>query len=265
MREDRKLSRYDITGAIARALEPLDFVHAMWEGGAVAFDRADEWSDIDICVDADDERVEEVFPVVERALESLAPIELKYDVPVPSLGEYVQAFYRLEGAGRFMLVDFAVFRHGARDKLLEPEIHGRAIFHFNKNGAVEAGALDRGKHITAIKAALERTRKKCDMFAPFVEKELKREDHIRAIGLYQRMVLEPLLQALRIKHKPSHYDFGASYTRYHLPAEVVERLKDLYFISDERDLARKYRKALAWYDQAFREIDFTEVERLLRS
>ena len=122
MAEDRKLNRDDITGAIARALEPLDFVHAMWEGGAIAFDRVDEWSDIDICVDADDERVKEAFPVVERALEALAPIELKYDILAPSLGEYVQAFYRLEGAGKFMLVDFAVFRHSAKDKLLVPEI-----------------------------------------------------------------------------------------------------------------------------------------------
>ena len=172
-------------------------------GGAVAFDRADEWSDIDICVDADDEKVEQVFPVVERALEALAPIELKYDVLAPSLGEYVQAFYRLDGAGKFMLVDLAVFRHSARDKLLEPEIHGRAIFHFNKNGAIEVPAL-------------ERMRKTCEMFAPFVEKELKRGDYLRALGLYQRMVLEALLQALRMKYKPAHYDFGASYTRYHL-------------------------------------------------
>jgi len=263
MPEDKKLCRDDITAAIALALEPLDFVYAMWEGGAIAFDRADEWSDIDICVDADDERVEEVFPVVEQALETLAPIELKYDVPAPSLGEYVQAFYRLEGAGKFMLVDFAVFRHSAEDKLLEPEIHGKARFHFNKKCAVEVPALDRGKHIAAMKAALERARKKCEMFAPFVEKELERGDYIRALGLYQRMVLAALIQALRVRYAPAHYTFGAAYTRYHLPAEVVARLKDLYFVNDERDLAEKYRTSLAWYDEAFQDIDFVEIERKL--
>ncbi len=42
MPEDKKLCRDDITAAIALALEPLDFVHAMWEVGAIAFDRADE-------------------------------------------------------------------------------------------------------------------------------------------------------------------------------------------------------------------------------
>jgi len=264
MMEAGKLSRDDITGAMARALEPLDYVHAMWQGGAVANDRADEWSDIDVCVDADDERAEEVFRVVERALEALAPIELKYDVLAPTLGEYVQAFYRLAGAGKFMLVDFVVFRHSAADKLLEPEVHGKAIFHFNKNGAVKVPALDPDRHLTAIKTALERSRRKCEMFAPFVEKEILRGDYLRALGLYQRMVLGALVEALRIKHKPEHYDFGIGYTRYHLPADIVGRIKDLHFVSDDKDLAGKYERALAWYDQAYREIDFEEVERKLK-
>ena len=264
MTEQRRLSRDEITGAIASALEPLDYVHAMWEGGAVANDRADQWSDIDICVDADDDRVKEVFPVVERAVEALAPIELKYDVLAPTLGEYVQAFYRLDGAGKFMLIDFAVFKHSAEDKLLEPEVHGNAIFHFNKNGAVEVPALDPEKHLAAIKIALERSRRKCEMFAPFVEKEMLRGDHLRALGLYQRMVLAALVEALRIQHKPEHYDFGVSYTRYHLPEDIVRRLKDLYFVSGDDDLAEKYKRALAWYDQACREVDFEKVERHLR-
>jgi len=264
MTEHKRLSRDDITGAIASALEPLDYVHAMWQGGAVANDRADQWSDIDVCVDADDERVEEVFPVVERALETLAPIELKYDVLAPTLGEYVQAFYRLAGAGKFMLVDFAVFKHSAANKLLEPEVHGKAIFHFNKNGAVKVPALDPDKHLAAIRTALERSRKKCEMFAPFVEKEILRGDYLRALGLYQRMVLAALVEALRIKYKPEHYDFGVGYTRYHLPADIVKRIKDLYFVSDDEDLAEKYERAIAWYDQAYREVDFEEVERKLR-
>jgi predicted nucleotidyltransferase len=264
MSERKKLSRDDIIGAIAGALESLDYVHAMWECGAVANDRADEWSDIDICVDAEDERVKEAFPVVERALEALAPIELKYDVLAPTLGEYVQAFYRLQGAGKFMLVDFAVFKHSAADKLLEPEIHGNVIFHFNKKGAVKVPALDPEKHLAAIKTALELSRKKCEMFAPFVEKEMLRGDHLRALGLYQRMVLAALVEALRIKHKPEHYDFGLGYTRYHLPEDIVRRLKDLYFVSGDDDLAEKYKRALAWYDRIFREVDFEEVERKLR-
>ena len=97
MENTEHISRDEVTAAIARALEPLDYVYAMWEGGAVAFDRLDEWSDIDICVSADDDRIAEPFEIVEQALESISPIDLKYEHTGPKLGEYVQAFYRLEG------------------------------------------------------------------------------------------------------------------------------------------------------------------------
>jgi hypothetical protein len=124
--------------------------------------------------------------------------------------------------------------------------------------------MDTEKHLAAIKTALERSRRKCEMFAPFVEKEMLRGDHLRALGLYQRMVLAALVEALRIKHKPEHYDFGLGYTRYHLPEEILRRLKDLYFVSGDEDLAEKYRQALAWYDRACRDVDFEEVERRLK-
>jgi hypothetical protein len=269
MSKERGLSRDRIVGAIVGALEPLDYVYALWEGGAVAFDRVDEWSDVDICVDAEDERVGDVFPVVEHALEALAPIELKYEVPAPALGEYVQAFYRLEGAGRFLLVDFAVFKHSAKDKLLEPEIHGNSRFHFNRGPGGGEGLkiprLDQPKLVEAMKTSLAQLQVRIDMFAPFVEKELGRGSYMEALAIYHRVVLGALVQVLRMKHKPAHYNFGTRYARYHLPVDVVGALKELHFVANEEDLAEKYRRAIEWFGEAVREVDFSEVEgKLIR-
>jgi len=75
------LSRDTVIRVLIAALEPLDYVHALWEGGAVAFNRLDEWSDIDLYLVVDDEKVEEVFSAVEEALASLSPIKQKYEVP----------------------------------------------------------------------------------------------------------------------------------------------------------------------------------------
>jgi predicted nucleotidyltransferase len=261
MSSDENLSRDRIIRAIVEALEPLDYVYALWEGGAVAFGRLDEWSDIDICVDAEDERVKEVFPVVKRALESLAPIELEYDMPGPLLGEYVQAFYRLAGTSKFMLIDFAVFRHSAKDKLLEPEIHGRSKFHFNKNGTLKIPHLDRGKFIENMKAKLEGTQRRFETFACFVEKEMNRGNYIEALGLYHRLILDSLVQVLRMKHKPVHYDFRTRYVHYDLPGEISARLTDLYFVADNEDLARKYRQGKAWFYKIVGDVDFEEVEQ----
>ena len=35
----KKVSRESVIRALVAAIEPLEYVHALWEGGAVAFDR----------------------------------------------------------------------------------------------------------------------------------------------------------------------------------------------------------------------------------
>ena len=261
--EKGKVSRDEITAAIAAALEPLDYVYAMWEGGAVAFDRADEWSDIDICISADDERIEEPFAVVEKALESIAPIESKYEVKGPRLGEYVQAFYRLEGAGPFLLIDFAVFKHSAADKLQERELHGNSRFHFNKNGAVTVPELDRKAFMKKVKAALEDLPIKMDMFVAFIPKEVYRGNLAAGVDFYRRFLIVALAQVLRLKHNPARYDFGLRYVYHDLPAEEVKRFEELYMVRDGGDLMKKYKEAKAWFDETVESLDAVEIEKRL--
>ena len=261
MKTDRAPGREEIVRTIVDALEPLDYVYALWEGGAVAFDRVDEWSDIDICVDAEDDRVKDAFPVVERALRSLAPIEQKYDVPAPSLGDYVQAFYRLEGTSRFMLIDFAVFRHSAEDKLLEPEIHGNSRFHFNKNNTIVIPHLDRSQLSDKLRKRLVQIQQRLEVFGCFVEKELNRRNDIEALDLYHRLVLGSLVEVLRIKYRPVRYDFKTRYVRYDLPKEVTQRLTDLYFVGDAGDIRNKSETAWQWFHEVIDEIDFMRIGR----
>ncbi|MFH1313752.1 MAG: nucleotidyltransferase domain-containing protein [Candidatus Eisenbacteria bacterium] len=261
MKPDHTPSRDKIVRTIVAALEPLDYVYALWEGGAVAFGRVDEWSDIDICVDADDERVTDTFPVVEGALESLAPIEHKYDVPEPALGEYVQAFYRLKGTPEFMLIDFAVFKHSAEDKLLQPEIHGSSLFHFNKANLLTCPALDREKLSGKLRDRVRQIQKRLETFGCFVEKELNRHNDIEALDLYHRLILGSLVEVLRIKHKPVRHDFKTRYVHYDLPPDLVARLADLYFVKDADDIRSKSGIARTWLEEVMSNIDFKEIAK----
>ena len=105
---DRKtISRDEVLKALVNSLEPLNYVHAFWEGGAAAYDRIDEWSDMDIYIVVDDEKVDDTFLAVENALESLSPIEQKYDVPQTGWEGVYQAFYRLEGASKHLIIDLS--------------------------------------------------------------------------------------------------------------------------------------------------------------
>ncbi|MDI6809082.1 MAG: hypothetical protein QME66_08900 [Candidatus Eisenbacteria bacterium] len=255
--------REQILAKLAEALERLDYVYAMWEGGAIGYGRFDEWSDIDLYVDAEDERIQEVFPAVERALESLSPIELKYEVPTTPAQGYAQAFYRLAGTSKFLLIDLAVIRHSSENKFLESEIHGKASFSFNKNGAVRSCSLDKERLLGILKSRLERIQKRFETFECFIPKEINRKNWIEALDLYRALVLDSLVEALRIKHKPVHHDFKTRYIHYDLPADIVRRLKELYFVKDENDLKEKYPVAARWFSEVIREIDLKEIERRL--
>jgi hypothetical protein len=259
--ENGEIDRDRIVRALVGALEPLECVYALWEGGAVAFDRLDRWSDIDICVDAEDEMVMDVFPVVEAALETVVRIDLKYDVPESSTHGYVQAFYRLGGTPPTMLIDLAVFKHSEPNKFLEPEIHGNSRFHFNKAGAVRIPALDRAALAERIARAKERLALRFDTFACFVDKEIGRGNWIEAMDIYYRVILGSLTQSLRILHNPVHFDFGTRYVHYELPPEVVGRLAGLHFIRDESDLPGKVEEARRWFRETIASVDPTSIRR----
>jgi hypothetical protein len=265
MEIDKTTRREEIVSTLVKTLEPVDYVYAMWEGGAIGFGRLDAWSDIDLYVDAQDERIQEVFPVVERTLESLSPIELKYEVPTTALQGYAQAFYRLKGTSKFLLIDLAVIKHSSQDKFLESEIHGKAYFYFNKNDAVKCPPLDRQKLLGALKSRPERIQKRFDTFECFIQKEMNRKNWIEALDLYRALVLDSLVEVLRIKHKPVHHDFKTRYIHCDLPQDIVNRLKELYFVRDEKDLEHKYHLAERWFCEAVKEIDLEEIERRLRN
>jgi predicted nucleotidyltransferase len=256
MTSEFRLGRDDVIGAISRAVEPLGHVHAMWEGGAASSGRLDEWSDIDLYIVVDDDRVQETFGTVEEALRSLSTIKHRYWVGETSFKGVHQAFYRLEDTSEHLLIDLAVLTLSSPDKLLEPEVHGPTRFHFNKSGRVAVPALDRDAFAERLSARVERIQERFDMFSSFVTKEMKRGNHLEALDAYRVVVLNSLVEALRVRHHPLHHDFGMRYIYHELPQEDVERLEWLSFVPGPEGLGERAESARAW---------FTEVMDALRT
>jgi len=255
------LGRHEVIDAIVGTMEPLDHVHALWEGGAASFDRVDEWSDMDLYIVVDDDRVDDTFEAVEGALGSISRIKLKYWIgETPWKGVY-QAFYRLEGTSEHLVIDLAVMTLSSPDKFLEPEIHGPTRFHFNKAGRVKVPALDTRLHTDRLSARIERIQTRFYMFSSFVMKEVNRGNHLEALDAYRVVVLASLVEALRIKHEPLHHDFGLRYIYHELPREDVERLEGLFYVPGPDGLTDRLESATAWFAEVMREL--TGKERLL--
>jgi len=265
MKERKTLTRDVIIQTLTAALKPLDYVHALYEGGAAAFGRIDEWSDIDLYLVVDDNRVDETFPVVEKALRSLSSIEQIYRIPQLPWPGVSQAFYRLEDADEYQIIDLAVVKLSSPSKFLEPEIHGNIVFYFNKSGKVSCPELDKEEFARKLCERLERLQTRFAMFSNFVQKEINRGNHLDALDLYHTLILGRLVEALRIKHNPVHYDFRMRYIHYELPPEIVERLEHLHFVKDKNDLQQKYREATAWFQDTASNIDRKEMERRLKT
>jgi hypothetical protein len=261
MVREPKPSRESIVQALKDELEPLSYVHAFWEAGAAAFDRVDEWSDIDLYIVVDDAAVAETFQVVETTLEHLSPIRLKHEATWPPASGIFQKFYRLEDTSEYLLIDLAVMTQSAPDKFLVREIHGDAVFFFNKGESVRVPAFEADAFARGLFARRQRLRERMDLFGPLVQKEILRKNNLEALEFYRVLVLPALVEVLRMQYGPRHYDFRMRYVYRELPREVVRRLETLSFVKDPEDLAAKYRKARAWFDEAIEHVDETKVRR----
>lgn len=230
-------------------MEPKDYVVAMWEGGAAAFKRVDDWSDIDLYVAVQDSHVVSTAREVEEALGSVAPVKSKYEIPQPSWHGHWQALYQLENTSPFLLIDLVILKDTASNRFLEPEIHGQAIVHFDKTGFTKLPPLDKQALQSKLKARVETLGVTFPMFQTLVLKELNRNNDVEAFAFYYSFTLRPLVELLRIMHSPSHHDFYTRFVYHDLPREIANRLEGLFFVMGTDDLTAKRVEAERWFLQ----------------
>jgi hypothetical protein len=245
------LTREVVIRKLVESLKPLSYVHAFWEGGAAAYGRLDEWSDIDAYVAVDDDAVGRAFAVVEGALESMSPIERKLPIPEP-YPRVAQAFYKLSRASEYLLVDLAVIKLSAPDKFLEPELHGDLVFYFNKLGVIKVTHLDAVAFARKMRDRQDRLRLRVEMFNDFVQKEINRGNQLEALENYRAITLATIVELLRMKHYSPHYGFRMRYIHHELPPEEIKRLERLSFVKDMKDLQSKYVEATKWVHELAR-------------
>jgi hypothetical protein len=253
--EPRELERHEIVGALQRALEPHAFVLALWEAGSAAWGREDRWSDLDVQVLVEDERVADAIRVVDQALAALSPVEIRFEVPQPTWHGHDQVFYRLRDAGEFRLVDLAVMRRSSRSQLAERERHGERRIAFDKTGEASPTSLDRVRHAARVAERLAQLRLTFPLFQSLVKKELLRGNPVGALAFYYSHTLQPLLTLLRIRHCPARFDFGPRYAAADLPPERMRRLQSLWFVGDAEQIESRRAEAERFFDEVVRELD----------
>lgn len=248
------IKRKTIIETIVETLKPLDFVYALWEGGAVSFNRLDRWSDIDIMVVCEDDAIDKVFKNTEKMLKKISDMEVIYEVPKSASQGFYQKFYKLKDADEFMLIDFAVAKLSKPDKFLQKEIHGIPMVYFDKKKITVVPPINRKTFNKQKKARLNVLKTKFDLFNIFFLKEINRKNYVEAVEFYNAFMLGSLVTVLRMKYAPFHYDFRAKYIYYDLPKRITKKLEKLYFIKDKNDLTRKYKIIKNWFYSVEKEL-----------
>jgi hypothetical protein len=241
------LTRQQILSAVIAALQPLDYVYAMWEAGAAAFNRLDQWSDLDLMIDVQDEHTADAQAAFEAVIQQLSPIDLKYEEPQPTWHGHAQAFYRLQDASPFLMLDVVFLKHTNPNKFLEYEIHGQPLVYFDKSSVVQPAPFDPESHLEKLRKRLPELRTKFELYQILTEKEIQRGNHLEAFVFYMAFTLRPLVEVLRIRYVPQRYNFYTRYVYYELPADVVRDLEALYFIGDPQEIGSKRQQAEAWF------------------
>ena len=162
--KEQSITRKNIIDTLMTTLKPLDYVNALWEAGAASFNRIDEWSDLDLMVDVEDERVGDTFESIEKAVLTLSETGVKFRLPEPTWHGHSQIFYRLKKASPFLFLDIVVIKKSNEGKFLQFQIHGEPIVHFDKIGVVKNDPIDSKSFLNRIEKRLETLKTTFDLF-----------------------------------------------------------------------------------------------------
>lgn len=254
-----KINRQAVVDTLISALKPLTFVHAFWEAGSISFNRNDAWSDIDLYVVSDDDKVENVFQVMEKAFLKISEFDLKFRLPEPNWHGHSQVFWRLKDASPFLFLDIVVMKRSSPDKFLQYAIHGAPVIHFDKSGLVHDDPTDKDGLIKKIMGRLETLKETFPLFQVLVLKGLNRGQDMDALGYYLGMTFRPLVEVLNVKYRPLHYNFHTTYAYHELPDTVVEKLRNLYFVKDAGHLKKCRAAAEKWFWKVMASVNIDEV------
>jgi predicted nucleotidyltransferase len=211
--------RRRVTVRVVAALRDEPAVEALFEGGAAARGRADDFSDIDLMVVAPLESAGRLFTRTEEALADIAPIAHVWSVEPPGFPDLAQRFYFLADAPRFFAFDCSVVPPAAVATFLERERHGEPIVWLDRRGTIQAQPVDEAALAERRRHRLGQLRGLVPVYAMLVDKELARGHPLEALGFYQVLV-RALIELLGMQHRPERFDFGWRYVERELPIDA---------------------------------------------
>lgn len=240
-------------------LEKAPQILALYQCGSAAFDRMDEWSDIDLILLAQDGTIPEVFRAVDRAVSARHRLKATLGETEAGWPGVWQKTYLLADESPYHLFEVAVIQADAATTFTEPEIHGDVRIFFDKVGFTHKRAVDLKDFAQRMRRRFEHLAVRTTIYQILPKKELHRGNLMEAHAFYYQYLLMPYLEMLRMLHDPFRFNFGARYVHYDLPPEEIAALQRLFFVPDADALRECVQEVLlrtANLTERLRSLDF---------
>lgn len=239
------MDRNTILQELEKGLNPVEEINAMWLEGADGTSKTDEYSDLDIVLDVNDGFEVEVFQRIEKILSDLAALDLCYvrEVYNPQICDRV---YHIEGTPETLFLDVSIQSHSRNFHFIKENDSEVPDVIFDKTGVIQFESLNQKELLSELNSRLYHLENTIKQKAR-VEKYIKRGKIVEAMGYYNKFILAPLIELLRIKHKPINYDYYIVSFSKHLPSDVVKKVEDLFLVHSLDDLTIKLAQAYDWF------------------
>jgi predicted nucleotidyltransferase len=217
--------RQEIIEHLERRLNERTDIHAFWVEGSVAQGHADEYSDIDLWLSVDDDKIFTIYDGIEPILAEIAPIDFRY--VVKDKGELGQNVYHLQGMNEFLTID--INTQGInRDQSESYFVKGidDADIIFDKQNVVKF--KEREPVNIDIEAKRNKLRDFYEQMHPSLLKNIRRGKNLEAL-YYYHLILRYATKFLRLKygwHEKTDYDLKHIYRD--IPESEVKNLERFY-------------------------------------
>ena len=244
------IDRNIIISALKDNLINLPYINALWLEGSDGNNTVDEYSDIDIWIDFNDENESETFAAAEKILSDISPIDYKYvmDHPHPKIRQTV---YHLENTNEYLMIDLCL------------QLHSREPYQFGKGDTIEAPLVlfDKCNVITfkeyeapdnneLLKECIYRYTQHSRVY-----KYYHRSQYLECYIYYNKYVLEPLIYLLRMIYTPAYTDYYLVHISQHIPDDMRNKLEYFAIIPTFYDIYKKITEAREWFNELLSYLD----------
>lgn len=240
------MRRDEIITGVKNATEPLSYAYALWLEGADATGYVDEFSDIDFWLDFEDDFEAQIIKDVEDALGKLAVIDFKYVIN-HSHPKIRQRIYHLNDTSEFLMIDFCWQLHSREDGVfIQGDKIEAAKVLFDKANVVRYKDYNPTEYKDAKAMRFAECKYRFSQH-PRIIKYVRRKLYAEAFIYYNRYVIEPLVDALRLIFTPAHVDYYLVHISRHIPADKLKQLEYFLVVPTLVDIERKTKEAKIWF------------------